>query len=109
MGIINDMATMGGGRVVIIADSIKLEGKNEKISANGYPLQNSSIITKNGGSGGFIYIKVNHRFNRSSIETGSRIQANGGFGTNGGLGGAGGVIVYEKLTFTSEYVTAQPG
>lgn len=25
------------------------------------------------------------------------------------MGGSGGVIVYEKLTFTSEYVTAMPG
>lgn len=32
------MATMGGGRIVLIADSIILEGKGEKIVANGYPL-----------------------------------------------------------------------
>ncbi len=32
-----DTETWGGGRLVIIADSIKLEGKNEKIQAHGYP------------------------------------------------------------------------
>ena len=66
----------------------------------------SSLYPKNGGSGGYIYIKVNHRYNRSSIETGAMITANGGYGIGGGLGGAAGVIILEKLTLTSEYVIA---
>jgi hypothetical protein len=66
----------------------------------------STLNPKNGGSGGYIYIKVNHRYNRSSIETGAMITANGGYGIGGGLGGAAGVIILEKLTLTSEYVIA---
>jgi hypothetical protein len=38
MGMIGDTSTWGGGRVVLIADSIILEGQNEKIAAHGYPL-----------------------------------------------------------------------
>lgn len=37
IGMAGDTDTWGGGRLVIIADSIKLEGKNEKIQAHGYP------------------------------------------------------------------------
>ena len=57
--------------------------------------------TKFGGSGGYIYLKVNHKYNTSSINAGSRVEANGGYGVAGGLGGSGGMIVLEKLTFTS--------
>ncbi len=101
-----DTDTWGGGRLVIIADSIKLEGKNEKIQAHGYPMLKQSTQAKNGGSGGYIYIKVLHKFARSSIETGAMITANGGYGIGGGFGGAAGVIILEKLTLTSEYVIA---
>lgn len=104
-----DSDTWGGGRLIIIVDSLKLEGKNEKIAAHGYPLKGASNTPKNGGSGGYIYIKVNHKFQKSTIEAGAMITANGGYGVGGGLGGAGGIIVLEKLTLTSEYVTAQPG
>ena len=65
--------------------------------------------TKNGGSGGYIYIKTNERFNRSSIEAGAKITANGGYGVGGGLGGAGGMIVLNQLQLTSQYVQATPG
>ncbi|TNV88047.1 hypothetical protein FGO68_gene7075 [Halteria grandinella] len=108
-GTAKDASTNGGGRVIIIVDSLKLEGKSEKIAANGYPLQNTTVSAKNGGSGGYIYIKVNHRFNKSSVEPGSKIAANGGFGLSGGLGGSGGIIILEKLALTAEFMAAQPG
>ena len=106
----SDPLLLGGGRIILIADNVRFTGKNDKLTANGYPLLNhTSNKTLHGGSGGFIYVKVNHVNNISSVDSGSRITANGGDGKNGGNGGAGGVIVISKLTMTSEFVQAQPG
>jgi hypothetical protein len=61
--VLGDTKVYGGGRVVIVADSLILKGKTDKILADAYPrIQNLSDYSslRNGGSGGYIYIKVNH-------------------------------------------------
>jgi len=108
MGMSGDPYTLGGGRVVIIVDSIRIEGKGDRISANGIPLRIDSSITKNGGSGGFVYIKTFNKIGKNSAEIGSMISANGGFGVCNGLGGAGGLIVLENFYLTDN-TQAQPG
>ena len=52
--------TAGGGRIVVIADSITLEGSGEKLSANGRPYADveKKSYSLAGGSGGYIYIKT---------------------------------------------------
>lgn len=55
--------TNGGGRIIIIADSLKLEGKGDKLLASGGPIPLNKTISnnfalRNGGSGGYIYIKT---------------------------------------------------
>lgn len=77
--------------------------------ANAYPTKQSSTSYLSGGSGGYIYVQVSHSYSKSYVEAGSRIVANGGYGTNGAYGGAGGQIIITKLTINSEYVQAQPG
>ncbi len=77
MGIRGNTATLGGGRIIIIADHIILEGKNDKLLASGSPLAinrpTTDKVIKHGGSGGFIYLKAMHVKDRSAIEQGARI------------------------------------
>eukprot|EP00347_Sterkiella_histriomuscorum_P018113 403346737 len=113
-GISGDIYTNGGGRVILIVDSLRIEGKGDKIQANGGPLPinrkiNNDFTVREGGSGGYIYIKTSQNITKNSIESGARIVANGGHGKNGGNGGAGGQIIFEKLLIDINYVTANPG
>eukprot|EP00347_Sterkiella_histriomuscorum_P024011 403332615 len=113
-GISGDIYTNGGGRVIFIVDSLRIEGKGDKIQANGGPLPlnrkiNNDLKVREGGSGGYIYIKTTQNITKNSIESGARIVANGGHGKNGGNGGAGGQIIFEKLLIDINYVTANPG
>jgi hypothetical protein len=107
MGMSGDPFTLGGGRVVIIVDSIRLEGKGDRISANGIPLRIDSSITKNGGSGGFVYIKTFNKLAKNSADLAAMISANGGFGVSNGLGGAGGLVVLDNFYLTDN-AQAQP-
>lgn len=93
---------------------MKLEGRNDKLLANGAPLAINKTLLKDtilrhGGSGGFVYIKVTQLLSKNSIESGSRIVANGGNGKNGGYGGSGGIIILDKVLIGSEFVNATPG
>ena len=56
-----------------------------------------------------IYLKTFHNLNRSSIELGARIQANGGHGKFGGSGGAGGLILFDKVTTSGDSIQALNG
>lgn len=92
----------------MLIDSLKLEGS---ILGYGYPKPEASKngVAKNGGSGGYIYIKVNNRLNQSVVEPSALINVNGGTGQAGGLGGAGGLIVLDKLNVPSDNIDDRPG
>merc|ERR1719181_1851610 len=77
----NDVETAGGGRVVIIADSVDFEGEGAKVQANARPY---SDFTKrryslSGGSGGYVYIKTTNAHNDNKISDDSRVEAQGGY------------------------------
>ncbi len=109
MGTLLDIETHGGGRVVINVDSLNLEGSNKHINADGFPLQNVSRIARNGGSGGYIYIRTNQRLSKNQISSSTLITANGGFGVANGLGGSGGVIILDGITMPLESFQTRPG
>lgn len=96
----NDVETAGGGRVVIYADSIVLEGDGPKIEANARPY---SDFTKrryslSGGSGGYIYVKTTEAISQNSISDGARIEAKGGYAIGDDIqhtSGSGGVVIFD--------------
>lgn len=59
--------TAGGGRIVVIAESIVMNGSVSQIQANAKPFFNKNVsVIEPGGSGGYIYISTsNTRFNNS--------------------------------------------
>jgi hypothetical protein len=86
----------GGGRIVIIADSLTINGTGAQIQANAKPYLNStSASTLAGGSGGYIYIQTFNKFAPNFVNSNSSVETKGGFGTGSGFGGSGGVIVFD--------------
>jgi len=60
MGMRDKQATNGGGHIHIDVDSIRFEGSNTPIKANGLPLPENDYFREDihGGSGGYIYLKT---------------------------------------------------
>jgi len=61
MGTPNNQETAGGGRIIIMVDSVNMTGSIQSIQANAKPYLNldtpkSEATDLIGGSGGFIYI-----------------------------------------------------
>ncbi len=57
MGVAGDAETSGGGRIVIIAEAIALQGFGVPIQANAKPFETvSNPYYEQGGSGGYIFI-----------------------------------------------------
>ena len=93
-----DAETAGGGRIVILADSITLAGNGEKLAANGRP--EADLVRKayslEGGSGGYIYVKTFNQHSSNKLDEKSNISAKGGLGIGDHTGGSGGVIVFDQ-------------
>lgn len=56
-----DAETAGGGRMVIVADSMTLTGFGSALQANAKPTLEESVTSRYhlvGGSGGYIYVKT---------------------------------------------------
>ncbi len=96
MGIARNANTTGGGRIVIIADSIQLEGTGQKLTVDAKPYSDAKLTNDfAGGSGGYIYIFTNNLVNNNTISANSSLSAQGGFGQGKAFGGSGGVIVLD--------------
>jgi hypothetical protein len=107
-GIYNVSSTYGGGRVVIYADSIIIQGTGARIQANG--LCNPGISGPlHGGTGGYIYIKTYNLYGSNSMDSGGLIEANGGSGLNNGFGGSGGIIIMDHFNPPINSVSAYGG
>ena len=96
MGIAKNTNTTGGGRILIIADSIKLDGSGQRLTADAKPFSDANFTNDfAGGSGGYIYINTANLVNNNTISVDSSISAQGGFGQGKAYGGSGGVIVLD--------------
>lgn len=94
MGNITNSESSGGGRIVITADSLFLNGSTSQIQANARPYsRNSTANSLSGGSGGYIYIQTSNRFAPNLVN--STVEAKGGSGNGNGFGGSGGIIVFD--------------
>jgi hypothetical protein len=101
MGVAGDAETSGGGRIVIIAESVVFNGFSAPLSANGMPYLtlDQSPYQEVGGSGGYIYVNTTNKFLPNLLSKDISIESKGGFGTSGGSGG---VIVLEGLFFLDD-------
>lgn len=93
----NDVETAGGGRIVIYADSVTLEGEGAKIQANARPYSDFAArrYSLPGGSGGYIYVKTTNENKANTIADESRIEAMGGHAIGDYTAGSGGVVVFD--------------
>ena len=93
----DEVETAGGGRIVLIADSVTFKGAGDKLSANARPYQNfvRKAYSLEGGSGGYIYVKTENHGKNNTLDEESQISAQGGLGIGNHTGGSGGVIVLD--------------
>ena len=76
MGNVSTNLTAGGGRIVIIADSLVLNGTGAQIQANAKPYFNTTSLSNlAGGSGGYVYIKTTNIVAGNLIINNAAIQA----------------------------------
>ena len=98
MGRANDAETAGGGRIVLLADSLSVTGWGLSLQSNALPSEaeaRASEYEMVGGSGGYIYVKTMNELQENDLSQGFRIEARGGYGTGKNFGGSGGVIVFD--------------
>ena len=87
--------TMGGGRIIINADSF-MGSQNTSLLADGLPLKGTNQTGKlAGGSGGYIAVITSNKVYTNSVDNGAKISAVGGHGIKNGGGGGGGIIVID--------------
>ena len=109
IGKVGDAETAGGGRIIIISDSITIKGEGAKIQANARPTSDyTGIYGLQGGSAGYIYISTANNLNSNSLSNNFSIEAIGGFGYVDNFGGSGGVIVLDG-NFTYPNIVANGG
>lgn len=100
----NDPSVRGGGHIHINVDSIYLEGEESHIRANGGPDEDGyDSKDKNGGSGGYVYIKTQNTLKPNTFDEKSSIEAKGGRGHYNGFGGSGGIIIFEGDAMDDHY------
>ena len=111
MGKAGDSTTAGGGSIIIIVDSVHIEGQDVKLTSNGMPEEKTKLDQKrSGGSGGFVYVSTSNHKNENKIDPYFTIGAVGGSGIEGGFGGSGGIGVADgNLTVESNNVRAGGG
>ena len=60
----------GGGRIVILSDSVQFEGEGTKLAADGLPLSKYTTKSKTrfqGGSGGYIFVGTRNNYDNNTI------------------------------------------
>ena len=94
----DDIETAGGGRIVIIADSVTLDGNGTKISADGRPFADfeRKSYSLAGGSGGYVYMSTANKVKNNTISLDAQISAKGGLGIGEHGGCSGGVVVLDN-------------
>ena len=97
----NNFNTSGGGRVIVVADSITMKGSSF-INANGVNLHETPGA-QNGGTGGYVYLYTENAFLNNTYDTTCQINAEGAggvpstSGSTAGYGGSGGVVILEHF------------
>ena len=100
MGKTQDIETAGGGRIVVIADSVEFKDIGDRLQANARPYMGyDRKYELAGGSGGYIYVSTTNNNSENSIDPDSTISAVGGYGIQGSFSGSGGVVIFD-LNFT---------
>lgn len=104
-----DVRTAGGGHIFLNIDALYLYGEVSKghISANGLPeagTDDQVTIDLNGGSGGYVYINTQNKYNTNTIESEASITVIGGHGTGNGFGGSGGIVTFGKDVKEEEFM-----
>jgi hypothetical protein len=64
IGLQGDAETAGGGRMVILADSLNILGTGLALQANAKPFEKDASTSNYklvGGSGGYIYVKTHNK------------------------------------------------
>ena len=94
-----DAETAGGGRILVFADSITLQGQGAKIQANARPYedQKDRNYSLPGGSGGYIYIRTGESQKKNFIESSATIEAKGGYSKGDNTGGSGGIVLLDNF------------
>ena len=96
MGKTQDIETAGGGRIVVIADSVEFKGSGDRLQANARPYKGyDRKYELAGGSGGYIFVSTTNSYNPNIIDPKITISAVGGHGIQGSYSGSGGVIVFD--------------
>lgn len=113
MGKVGDSETAGGGRIVIMVDSMNLNGTGKPLKSMGTPLNDGKLYgyPLQGGTGGYIYVSTFNRVSlNNTISPDVMITADGGFGYLNYFGGNGGVIVFDgNFTFPESQVSTIGG
>ena len=93
----NDVETAGGGRIVVISDSITFTGAGAKIQANARPYSDFTArrYSLSGGSGGYIYVKTANANKQNSLSSTATVEAMGGYAIGDYTGGSGGVVIFD--------------
>ena len=62
--------TAGGGRIIVLADNLMLQGPEQKLNANGRPYEDAERkdYSLSGGSGGYIYVKTSNFVRKNNID-----------------------------------------
>ena len=105
-GIHDDVETAGGGRIVLVADSVIFRGQGKKLDADARPYEGftAASYSLEGGSGGYIYVATFNRVNENELgRNRNTISARGGLGIGKYGGGSGGVIVLDDNFYISAY------
>ena len=91
----DDVETAGGGRIIVIVESMVLEGDGDRLSANGRPFDDfkRKDYSLEGGSGGYIYVKTMNAVKDNEYANGATLSVKGGLGIGEHSGGSGGVII----------------
>ena len=102
----DDVETAGGGRIVLVADSVIFRGQGKKLDADARPYEGftAASYSLEGGSGVYIYVATFNRVNENELgRNRDTITARGGLGIGKYGGGSGGVVVFDDNFYISAY------
>jgi len=103
--------TAGGGRILVYADSITLQGEGAKIQANARPFHDQADrrYSLQGGSGGYIYVRTGENYKKNFVEKAAKIEAKGGYSLGDYTAGSGGMVVLDSLQIEFNNIVVHGG
>ena len=107
----NDVETAGGGRILVYADSVTLQGDGAKIQANARPYSDQADrrYSLPGGSGGYIYVRTGESFKKNFVESSATIEAKGGYSKGEHTSGSGGIVILDNFIIGYKRVVVNGG